>query len=189
MIKWMTAFLFFSVSLSAWAASGGGHHGDEGIPFKLIFTQTFNLLIFVGLMVYLLRKPLATHFAERKKSFHELVDRAEKARREAESAKREMAERVAHIESTAQSSMKDAEREAEEMRKKIINEGAALSQRMQVEAKKTAEMEVERARNELRVEVLRAATEQTEKMLREKVGDPEKKRLQNEFVDKFQVVR
>jgi len=189
MIKWMTALLIFSASLSAWASSGGAHHGEEGIPFKLILTQTFNLLVFVGLMVYLLRKPLATHFADRKKSFHELVDRAEKARREAESAKREMAERVARIESTAQSSVKDAEREAEEMRKKIIAEGAALSQRMQTEAQKTAQVEIERARNELRVEMLQLAADQTEKMLREKVGETEKKRLQNEFVEKIQVVR
>lgn len=187
MIKWMPVLLL--ISANAFANEGGAHHGEEGIPYKLILTQSVNLLIFVGLMVYFLRETLAKHFADRKKSFHELVNRAENARREAEGTRREIATKVSRIESTAQSSMKQAEQEAEEMRKKIVNEGAALSQRMQAEAQKTAQVEVERARNELRAEVLQIATEQTEKMLREKVGETEKKRLQNEFVEKFQVVR
>ena len=186
MIKWI--MMFFFLSTSVWA-SEGAHHGPEGIPYKTIITQSVNLLIFIGLMVYFLRKELAKHFAERKRSFHELVNRAEKARSEAEATRKEISERLVRMESSAQDSIKQAEREAEELRKTIIKEAASISERMQVEAQKTAQVEIERARAELRSEILRMSAEQAEKSLREKVGDTEKKRLQNEFVEKIQVVR
>ncbi len=186
MIKWMMMLFFFSASV--WA-SEGAHHGAEGIPYKTIITQAINLLIFIGLMVYFLRKELAKHFAERKSAFHELVNRAEKARSEAEATRKEISDRLVRMENSAQGSMKQAEVESEEMRKKMITEAKALSDRIQAEAQKSAQVEIDRARAELRTEILRMSTEQAEKTLREKVGDTEKKRLQNEFVEKIQVVR
>lgn len=188
MIKWMPILMLLSAS--AFASDGGGaHHGEEGIPYKLIFTQGVNLLVFVGLMVYFLRKELAKHFAERKRAFHELVDRAEKAKREAEATRREVSDKLTRMQNSAQNSMKQAEHEAEEMRKRMVTEAAVLSERMQIEAQKTAQMEIERAKAELRTEILRLAADQTEKTLRDKVGVNEKKRLQDEFVEKIQVVR
>lgn len=186
MIKWIVAFFFFSISVFA---AEGAHHADEGIPYKLIITQSVNFLVFVGIMVFLLRKELAKHFAQRKSAYLELVQRAEVARSEAEATRREVAEKLQKMEATAEASMKQAEVEAEEMHKKMMIEAAALSERMKSEAKKTAEMEIERARVELREEILRLASDQAEKSLREKIGETEKKRLQNEFADKIQVVR
>lgn len=186
MMKWIITLFLFSMTAFA---SEGAHHVDEGIPYKTIITQVVNLLLLVALLVYLLRKPLAQHFAERKAAFHDLVSRAEKARAEAESAKRAISDKLSTLQNSANSSAAEAAKEAEDMRKKMIEEAKALSERVQAEAQRSAHLELERAKTELRTEMLKLAAESAENTLREKVGESEKKRLQDEFADKIQVVR
>ena len=60
---------------------------------------------------------------------------------------------------------------------------------MKRETERTAESEIQRAKLESRDELLNASLEQAKKILKEKVNEPDQKRLQDEFVEKIQVVR
>ena len=56
------------------------------------------------------------------------------------------------------------------------------------ETERTADSEIQRAKLELREELLSAALTQAKQILKDKVNEPDQKRLQNEFVEKIQVV-
>ncbi|MCB0407215.1 MAG: ATP synthase F0 subunit B [Bdellovibrionales bacterium] len=171
-------------------ASSGGEHGEaHGIPWALIGQQVFNLLIVIGGLSFLLRKKVTQHFAERKVQYSQLIQKAEEAKVAAEKSKREITERLQQLESTADSSLQNAKSEAEELKRKIVEEAKTLSQRLEDDAKRTAEYEIQRAKIQLRKDLLEQSLIVARENLEKQVGTAEQNRLNSEFVQKVQVVQ
>lgn len=163
-----------------------GHH--EGVPWELIGHQSLNFFFLCAILFFLLRKTVKAHFADRAQSYRELVDRAEKARTEAEASNREMKNKLAKLEAAAAQSASQAKTEAEQLRAKLIEEAKTLSRRMEQEAQRTAALELEKAKAELRAELLEEAIVVTEDRFKNKLGASDQKQLQNEFAEKIEVV-
>jgi F-type H+-transporting ATPase subunit b len=165
---------------------GAGH--EEGIPNDVWF-QCINFLLFAGVVDYLLRQPLKTYFKDRANSFRLAMTKAEASRQDAEKQKREIENRLRTLENSAQDSLVHARAEAEELRKRIVREAQELSAKLKEDAQRTAEIELQRAKTELREEVLAQAVTAAKSVLSEKIAEGDQKRLQTEFVDKIQAVR
>lgn len=182
--------IYFALTLlasgAAHAASGG--HGDGGIP-AAVYWQALNFVLFAALLWFLLRKKVPAYFKERAANFNMALAKAEKARLEAEAQKREIEQRLKTLQASADQSVAQAKAEAEELRKKILREAEELSVRMKEDARRTAEIELQRAKTELREEVLAQAVTAAKQILSEKIAETDQKRLQSEFVEKIQVVR
>lgn len=163
--------------------------GGEGVPWDMILKQTISFLIVVGLLYALLGKHVVTLFRERAESFEKLLNAAKQAREDAEAQREEILQRLQKLESTAQSSIESARAEAEQLKLKIRSEAEYVSKQIRDEAQRTAAREIDRAKQELKQEALQLAMAQTRESLRTNVAEPDQKRLQNEFVDKIQVVR
>ncbi len=169
-------------------ASETAHH-EGGVPWVLIQKQSFNFLLVLGLLVYLLRSKIRDYYTARVETFEKLAILAKQAKQDAENQKREMIARLEALESSAAASIARARKEAEDMRVKIENEAKALAKQLREDASTTTNREIERAKHELQDEVLSLAMTQAREHLKTSVKEPEQKRLQNEFVDKIQVVR
>lgn len=174
--------LFANVSFAASDAHGGGIPSD-------VWFQFFNFTLFAGLIVYFLRNPVKTYFQERARSFSVAMTKAEAFRQDAEKQKREIETRLRTLENSAQDSLTHARAEADELRKRIVREAQELSLKLKEDAKRTAEIELQRAKNELREEVLSQAVTAAKAVLSEKIADTDQKRLQTEFVEKIQAGR
>lgn len=190
-MKWNRILALLLFLFSQFALAAGGHEAQDphAIPVKTIFVQGFNFILLVGLLVYLLRPKIKQLFADRAKTYNDLVERAELAKREAEKSKASIQQRLMELKNTSQKSLEQARGDASELRNKLLNEARTLSEKMQFEAQSTARLEIERAKQELRADLLEAALELSKKSLQEKVNPSEQKRLQSEFVEKIQVVR
>lgn len=182
MMYWM---LF---AANAWAASGGHGDGHHHIPWSTIFVQTFNLVLLLGLLGFILRKTVVAHFANRAKEYHELVQKAEAARQQAEQGRATIKERMAKLEATAENTVAQARAEAAELRSRMMNEAKDLTEKMGQEGQRTATLELEKAKLELRRELLSGALAVSRETLKKNLSSTEQKKLQNEFVDKIQVV-
>jgi F-type H+-transporting ATPase subunit b len=169
------------------AEAAGGHEAVT-IPWDSITVQTFNFLVLFGLLGFLLRKPMKKHFAERAQQYQELVDRAEKARAEAEHSNRQIKERLAKLESSSQQNVAQARAEAEELKARLMTEAKSLSAKLEQEAQRATAVELERAKAELRRELLGKALEASEEKLKKGLGSSDQKNLQNEFAQKIDVV-
>lgn len=195
MKKWIHAALILSSIILPnllWAESGHGnteHGGHEGIPWPTIVSQAVNFGLLLILLAYLTRQSITKMFSERKKMYLELVQKADEAKFEAESNRQQIADRLQKLEGSAQQSLEQAKAEAAEMQQRLISEAQELASKAREEAERAARFELERAKQELRAEILTTALEAAQKAMRDKVGSPEQKKLQNEFVEKFQVVR
>ncbi len=177
----------FCGPLAALAADGA--HGHSEIPWMTIVSQAVNLGLLVLLLVYLTRKTVARIFRERKQMYLDLVEKADAAKNEAEKNRREIAQRLQELESTPEQAINQARVEAEEMHKKVLDDARELAKKTREESERAAQFELERAKIELREELLSTAVEAARKILRDQVGGPEQKKLQSEFVEKIQVVR
>ncbi len=174
-------------AFNAFAASTGGDHAVH-IPGWSLFVQAFNVIVLMVILFTLLRKGAVAHFANRAKEYNDLVQRAEAARQKAELGHREIKERLDKLESGAETSLVQARREADELKAKVISEARTVSDRLKAEAQQTVVTEIEKAKAELRADLLQSALATSQEVLKSSLSSSEQAKLQNEFVQKIQVV-
>jgi F-type H+-transporting ATPase subunit b len=137
----------------------------------------------------LLRGPIGTYFRNRESNYKQALSRAEAARASAERRRREVQDRLAQLEATAEQALATARADAEGLRVKLLADAEESARTLREEAHKTAEREISRAKAELREELLSQAVALSANLLKDKMAETDQKRLQTEFVDKIQVVR
>ena len=179
--------LMASTAINAYAASAGGDHAVH-VPGWALFVQAFNVVVLLTILFILLRKGAVAHFANRAKEYNDLVQRAEAAKQKAELGHREIKERLDKLESGAEASLIQARVEADELKAKMIGEARAVSERLRSEAQHTVATEIERAKAELRADLLQSALATSQEVLKSSLSSSEQAKLQSEFVQKIQVV-
>ena len=188
MMKRFFAMLIFFMPVFVLAEEAAGEH-EITIPYKTIFFQALNFGLFLLIIFVVARKAVARYFLDREEKFKQALLRAEAARINAEQQKRDIEQRLNLLEQSATENIEQARAEAKELKNKILHEAQDLSKNLRDEANRTAQVEIERAKGELREELLSQAMTMAKKVLNEKMVDQDQKRLQNEFVEKIQVVR
>ena len=167
-------------------AAGDAHEGG-GLP-TMFWLQVVNFTIYLGAIIFFARGPLREMFKGRYDSFFSAVKRAEAAKAEAEMKRKEIQDRLAKLEATRDESIQKARSDAAALRNQIVEEAKSLSAKLKADAERTAQLEVERAKYELREELLAQSVQMSKRILTDKMQDQDQKRLQSEFVDKIQVV-
>jgi F-type H+-transporting ATPase subunit b len=165
-----------------------GEAAEHDIPWLTIWVQAYNVILLAALLIYLLRRAVIEHFEGRLKAYTELVERAENAKAAAQKSHREIAQRLHLLQANADQSLQQAKLDAAALKTKMIADAQVLSKRMQEDAERTIDLEIDRAKNELRAELLRSSIEASRESLQKTIGSTEQKRLQTEFVDKIQMV-
>jgi len=172
------AILMLFLAPGAALAAGGG------IPSVVTF-QVINFALYVALIYFVLRKPVREFFKSRAENYKLALSKAERAREEAEQKKREIQEQLNTLETTAESSLENARKEAAALMEKIQKEAEEIALKLKSEANQTIAIEIEKAKMELRRELLDQSVAMAEKMLRDQMVENDQKRLQTEFVDKI----
>lgn len=178
--------LMLAVSV-AFASEHGAHH-DEGIPVKMIVSQAINFLLLLGLLFFALKDKVKAHFSNRASQYNELVQRAEKERLEAESARKDIQTKLRNLVSNADKDMDRVRAYAEELKKKMMAEAEAISKKLEEDARQSIAIEIEKAKMSIRNEVLMSALQSAEAGLKTSIKAPEHKKLQNDFIQKMKAV-
>lgn len=179
-------FILLFLPLTVMAAPGAGH--GEGIPWKMIGVQAFNFFFLIGVLVFVLRKTVASHFQERRRVYQELVSKAEVAKQEAEKNHREITERLNALKSTSKENADKAKADALELKQRLLTEAKEISAKLKLDAEKTTEIEIQKAKNEIRNFVLNEALKSAEEKLSKQTDSADHGRLQSEFIEKIQAV-
>ena len=156
---------------------------EAGIP-TVVILQFINFFLYVGLIVFFARKPISDFFKNRQAGFFTALKRADAARAEAQAKRAETQARLSKLESSRDESIQKARTEAAALRQQIVNEAKELSAKLQTEAQRTAEVEIERAKMDLREELVNQSVAMAQRILSDKMQDQDQKRLQDEFVKK-----
>ena len=124
-----------------------------------------NLLIFIAILVYLLKKPLSEAFKAKREAIRAELVKAEEER-QAALAKLTTAEaKLARIESESDEIVEKAQREAAEEKARILREAEEEANRLRTQA----ENEIERKAQQVRLSLRRFSAEESVRLAEEKI--------------------
>ncbi|MBI5571043.1 MAG: ATP synthase F0 subunit B [Desulfomonile tiedjei] len=166
-------------------AAEAGHEG-EGSPWNtwMLLWRVINTVALIVLLVYFLKKPLVTFFAERKEQISKDLDDAREQRERAERLLKDYEAKIAGMEQELAKMRAELAKASEAESKKLLEAADAMSVKMVDAARLAAEQEVRKAKAALKNEAVDLAVELAEALIREKITDQDRRRIVEDYLDK-----
>jgi F-type H+-transporting ATPase subunit b len=143
-------------------------------------------MIFLLIMSRLAGKPLTNFVRERHGQIRKDLDEAAHLRNQALSQLREYERKVEQVDVEIQNLLTGIRKEAEGEKERIIAAAREQAQRLKTDSERQIAAEIERARRELRQEVVEAAAAAAEEALRKEMNADDQKRMTNEYVSQLE---
>jgi len=171
------------LSASAALASGGGH---EEASFAPVLFQAVNLAILLGIIVHYAKSPMRRSLEARSAQVTKDIDEAARLHAEASAQLKEYEAKLAGLQKAADDLMAEMRHEGELEKARLIAEAEADAERIRKEAERLAENEIARARARLETEIADQAVAAAERIIREKLGAPDHRRLTGEYLSRLE---
>lgn len=146
-----------------------------GIPAWIL--QTANILLFIGLLVYLVRKPVGQMFRGRSESIRSQLAEARTRREKADRLAEDIQSRLSQIETEVGSILQRAREEGERQKKEMVASAEAEAKKILASAKNEVEMRVRLARKELTEYAGQLAADRAEKILQGTLTEADRRKL------------
>jgi F-type H+-transporting ATPase subunit b len=147
-----------------------------------LFWPAANFILFVGLLVYVLRRPVAEYFRERTTRLREALRAGARARAEAEALRATLARDMERLPTIRAELLADMRAAAEFQRDKLIASGRAAADRIRTDARLVAEQEAAAARQTLRAELIESAMGEASMLVRRALEPQDQERFVRDFV-------
>ncbi len=166
-------------------AAAAGHEG-EGSPWNswMLLWRVINTVALIVLLVYFLKKPLVTFFAERKEQISKDLDDAREQRERAERLLKDYEAKIAGMEQELAKMRAELAKASEAESKKLLEAADAMMFKMVDAARLAAEQEVRKAKAAVKNEAVDLAVELAEALIREKITDQDRRRIVEDYLDK-----
>lgn len=160
-----------------------GHEATRGfLGVPTLVWQVANLVTFLGLLWYFLRKPVAEFFGNRRTEVAKSLAKAEDDRRRAESLAAELGKRLAEIETELAKLRESARKDAEAERASLLKQTEEDAARFLTRAAADVDNRVRAAKAELTAYAGDLAVEVARDLLAKNVTPEDEKRLVAEGV-------
>lgn len=181
-MKSMTLFtlLTLAANVAMAAPHGDGHH--HGPDWTMIGWQAFNVGILVVGLIIVLRKPVREFFAAQKAAYIDAAAKTQAAKTAAENDLKSIRAELARIEATAAESVARARAESADVRKQMVAEAESTANRLRADAETSAKLEVNRAVDQLRTQLLTDAVSAARQQMSGGVSQEDHLRLNKEFI-------
>lgn len=168
----------------ALASEGGHHEVASGVLLKDFIWRCFNFAVMVGILVYFLTKPIRKGLAGRREGIAEALAEAEKLKRDAEAKFAEYDSKLAKASEEIETIYQEIRHEGELERERILDNARQMAQKIQKDAEQAAELEVAKARTQLRDEAAKMAISIAEDLLKNKFESADQARMVDEYTQK-----
>jgi F-type H+-transporting ATPase subunit b len=175
-------FLFFISAFTAYASGGeGGHETNKWWDFGW---KTFDFIVLVGFLYWLLAAKIKEFFVGRRKDIKESLENAAKQKAEAEKKYREYSEKIdkASLEINGIFEMIKAQGVVE--KQKIIDDAKKLAEKMKQDAQARIEQELQKASSQLRIEAVQLSVQLAEQILKRNITEKDHESMVKEYMDK-----
>lgn len=148
-----------------------------------------NLLLFVGLMFYFLRRPIIDAFRGRQASIRSELMRAEEERAAAEARLQEVEGRLARLDVEVEAIRANARKDAAEESARVAVATEAEIKKIREQARREIESAAKAARAELRTFTAEQSVRLAEEMIRRDIRPEDDAQLAREYVEELGGVR
>lgn len=155
--------------------SGGPSFAIEG--YYLI-----DFAVYVGLLVFFLRKPIADFVATRRATIVADIEEARKLRDEAREKLVDYEKRLDNLEDEIQAILSDARTAGEEQRKQMMLEASKAAERLRADAKNRLETETRKLQHELQTRTVELAVQVAEGLISTKMAASHRRRFVSDYI-------
>jgi F-type H+-transporting ATPase subunit b len=180
-----SAAMVLAVAGVALASGAGGHEMDVNEELGKVFVHAVNFVLFIGVLVYFLRRPLADFLANRRLAISSQLDESERLKTEAQTRFDELDARFAAFDQEISDMLARVKADCELERDKAIanaNDGAEM---LLAAAQRGVAKELEKARHGLRTETVELAMTLAEDVLRGSLSATDHGRLATDYFDRI----
>ncbi len=182
-------FFFIVVLLSAGliAFPASALAAEEGNKWGiwLDIGRIFNLLLVMGVLILVARKPLANFFSGRSQAIRDQLAEAQKAREEAEARLAEIGSRMSRLDDELKEIAAASEKEAQEEYKRLLAAAEMDANKIVERSKLEIEGLTHAARQELKLHAAQLSLQLAEERIQSEITDADHERLFNRFIAKL----
>ena len=142
----------------------------------------FNLILFVGALIFLLRRPISASLVARRDTIRRELMRAQEERRAALAKLEEVEARLARLDAEVETVRAQAKRDAEAERESITRATAEETRRLREQARREIESAGKVARQDLRRYAAEQSVRLAEELIRRDIGVEDDARLMNNYI-------
>lgn len=188
MKKLLLAGLALSAAMAASAALAAGSGYSDAQKSDLLY-RVMNFAVFFGVLFYLLKKPLAGFFRQRREGIARSLSYLETQSKNLEEQNAILAKEIASVAAERESVLAQYKNMGQKEADRLIGEAKAASEAIVRKTQIAMDLEMKAARQALLTEIVRISTEAAENMLRNNINDDDQKRLNNEFMDQVRSLK
>ncbi|MDX9708102.1 MAG: ATP synthase F0 subunit B [Trichloromonas sp.] len=180
----LAVLLVGATSATVFAAGGEGHPVDSGVLLKDFLYRLFNFAVTFGLLAYFVTKPIRKGLAGRKEGIEKSLAEAKAAQERAEAKFAEYDNKLTQASAEIDGIYAAIKREGELERERILANAREMALKIEEEAKKSAALEIAKARIELQREASDMALKLAEELLKKNFNSNDQNRLVDEYMKK-----
>jgi F-type H+-transporting ATPase subunit b len=147
--------------------------------------RVFNLLLVVGVVVWIARKPLSNFFTGRTQAIRDQLAEAQKARMEAEAKLAEVESRMSRLNDELKEIANAAEKEAQDEYQRLIAAAGQEAEKIVERSKQEIEGMTRTAQQELKLHAAKLSVQMAEERIQSEITDADHERLFSRFVEKL----
>lgn len=170
-------------ALAVTASEGGA---DVYKIFVEVFTTMAAFLIVLGILKKYAFGPILSVIDERREKIQADLDRAESLRDEAADERAQLNERLRNIEDEARAKMQEAIAEGRRIAQTIQDNAQNEAREILEKARQNIQFETEKARVELKNDIINMTVEATERLIRERLDDEKHRELIGNFIEQIE---
>ena len=176
----------FNIAFMAFYSGDGGNGGLlDVVPGLMIWTVvTFVFLLLI--LKKLAWKPILTSLSEREEFIKDSLEKAEKARSEAEVLLEENKKNLAKAEEEAQKVITQGREYSEKLKAQALEESKAEAKKMIEDATLEIERKNQEAFSKLKDQIVDIAVGASEKIIRENLDKDKQKNIVDKYIDDLQ---
>jgi F-type H+-transporting ATPase subunit b len=161
---------------------GGPHEGPKFLGLPAWIWKLANMLLFIGVLVWLLGGPAKKFFGDRNGQIRGAAEEAKARRAKADQLASDIQARLTQIEADVRAIHERAEAEGERQRRELKEAADAEAQRILTNARAEVDNRLKHARHELTEYAGELAAQRAEQIVRERITDADQKRIFSESV-------
>jgi F-type H+-transporting ATPase subunit b len=151
----------------------------------LIFWTTITFLLLLLVLKRLAWKPILSALSQRENAIKDSLEKAEKAKVEAQKILQENQASIAKVEEESRKIIEQSRAYANKLKDQMLKESKEQAQKIIEDASSEIERKKEETFNELKVKVAEIAIQAAEKILSENLNRDSNKKLVDKYLDKI----
>lgn len=175
--------LTYIAAISLFASEGSGSSWEHIYNYPgFELWRYFNLLLFIGVLVFLLRRPIGEAMRARREGIRRDLMRAQEERNAALAKLEEVNARLANLDAEVEAIRAQSQREAAEERERIARSTEEDSRKIREQAQREIESAGKAARHDLRRYAAEQSVRLAEELIRRDIRPEDDARLVNTYV-------